>query len=706
MGIQDKGLSAHVFFFLRDEIRAPALKRWLIHQNLTNPMLLAYVGISRSGVALKYPLDVTTCQNDKLIYVAPPGLGPGVIDQFEGERVQAIKKRYAQLEYDFDVDADIELMQKQELNRVRANALLPSLELRTRKLGKVEVLNEEVGDIRVTAVKEERGFVYLNLNGGDSWGYYHPSDNAKVLYNFKGEPNLSIEHALPSYYGKRQTDRSSPWRTTDTRLPDEEAGVVPETHDGSPEGQSEDPTGGWITQVGIDGRSGSYFGVRYHPETDAFEFTPIHQRVQVKDYCFQHGVACPDRLQRWEIGYDFEDFTYKIDANHNYINLFHPPDSLRTAYGADAGGVPDTIGKVLLHVVGDDEQAYELLLNWLACVVQYRRAIGTAWLLSGTQGTGKGLFFMNIMMPILGRDYVARALLSSFEEKFNAFMERSLVVFVDEIRLKDLKNASQALSNIKQLITDHEISIRKMRTDPYMVINRANFIFASNHYDSMEVDSTDRRFLIAPRQEKPLTSAVSLEGIEDRVRGEIPGFARYLANRPADLSLARRMYHSKERERLKHLTRNASDEVADAIRSGSAEFFVFEAPEKDSAGEVAVQAKLPMPLSYKAFLELIFESEGRPINIPRDLLRMAWYHLTGAWFQTPAKFSKFVGRLGLEITRIRIGDKTFAGLSGIQFELTDEAKQEYARWLVKQRSHIKPVTSSTSTSSGTGESSS
>ncbi|NIQ78823.1 MAG: hypothetical protein GTN93_12190, partial [Anaerolineae bacterium] len=83
--------------------------------------------------------------------------------------------------------------------------------------------------------------------------------------------------------------------------------------------------------------------------------------------------------------------------------------------------------------------------------------------------------------------------------------------------------------------------------------------------------------------------------------------------------------------------------------------------------------------------------EGKPVNIPRDLLRMAWYHLTGAWFQTPAKFSKFVGRLGLEITRIRLGDKTFAGLSGVQFELTDEAKQEYARWLVKQRSHIKPV---------------
>lgn len=298
---------------------------------------------------------------------------------------------------------------------------------------------------------------------------------------------------------------------------------------------------------------------------------------------------------------------------------------------------------------------------------------------------------MNILMPILGRDYVARATLPVFEKEFNAFMEQSLLVFVDEIRLKDLKSASQALSNLKQLITDHQISIRRMRTDPYMVTNHANFIFASNHYDSMEIDPSDRRFLVAPRQESPLTQALSIASIETDISAELPGFASYLFGRTADLQLARRMYHSSERQRLKHLTRTASDEVADAIRTGDAAFFIYEAPDKDRPGDAAIQAKLPEPIAYEKFLRLIFESSGQPIHIPRDMLRMAWWQVTGAWFQTPTKFSKFVGRLGLTITRVRTGDKVIAGLKATQWNITPEARQEYTRWLANQASHISPV---------------
>jgi len=308
---------------------------------------------------------------------------------------------------------------------------------------------------------------------------------------------------------------------------------------------------------------------------------------------------------------------------------------------------------------------------------------------------------MNILMPILGRDYVARATLPVFEKEFNSFMEQSLLVFVDEIRLKDLKNSSAALSNLKQLITDHQISIRRMRTDPYMVTNHANFIFASNHYDSMEIDPSDRRFLVAPRQEKPLTQALSIEHIESDISAELPGFASHLFGRTADLQLARRMYHSSERQRLKHLTRTASDEVADAIREGDAGFFVFEAPDKDRPGDAAVQAKLPEPIAYQKFLRLVFESDGQPIHIPRDMLRMVWWQVTGAWFQTPTKFSKFVGRLGLTITRVRVGNNIIAGLKATNWNVTPEARQEYVRWLANQESHLSPVPTTSSTSKST-----
>jgi len=659
-------------------------------------------------------LDVTTCQNDKLLYVAKAHTSAGIIDTFDEQRVQVVKKRYVRLpEYNFRVDDEAQELIIDRLEKLRKRYGIPPQGYKTTKLGNIEVLKDVQHEIKITGVKQDRGFTYLNLNGGDSWGYYHPSDNPKILYNFKGEPNLAIADVFPGYYEGAANATSTVAERTETpgspdlvedHTPGETAGEDDTGgEDGAVDGADGSSTG-WITLVGIDKRSGSYFGLRHNQGTDEFEFATIGQRVQIKDFCHQYGVPAPDRLQRWEIGYDFADYTYKIDEDLHYINLFHPPVCLRTARRVEPGRVPPTIGAVLLHVVGDDQEAFALLLNWLACIIQLRKSIGTAWLLSGTQGTGKGLFFMNIMMPILGRDYVARATLPVFEKEFNAFMEQSLLVFVDEIRLKDLKNSSAALSNLKQLITDHEISIRRMRTDPYMVTNHANFIFASNHYDSMEIDPSDRRFLVAPRQEKPLTAAVTIEGIEDRIAAEIPEFASYLSSREADLPLARRMYHSQERQRLKHLTRTASDEVADAIREGDAGFFIFEAPDKDRAGDAAIQAKLPEPIAYAKFLRLIFDNAGQPVHIPRDILRMMWWHVTGAWFQTPTKFSKFVGRLGLTITRVRVNDQIVAGLKSTHWSITPEAKQEYVRWLAKQESHISPVPKSSTSKSSEADS--
>lgn len=709
MGIVDKGLSAHVFFLIQKPIVAHVLKRWLAYQNLTIPHLMARLALTRSRVAMRYPLDITTCQNDKLIYVAPAILTPGILDTFKEKRVQLVKKRYVALNYEFEVNDNINVEQLalEEMNRIRENAGLPKQEHRTKRIGNTEVLKDVATGIEITGIKQDRGFTYINLNSGDSWGYYHPDDNPKILFNFKGEPNLSIEDIFPEYYGQRaDAGASVPSRPVDTGTEDSAGSTslqnVPE--DIAPSGAEDDSsTSNWITLVGIESHSGGYFGLRYKPDTGDFRYIPIAQRIQVKDFCSEYGIPTPERLNRWRVGYDFGDYSYKINSDERFINLFDPPSYLRhkPQKRNTNSYVPKLINTILRHVVGSDSEAYQLFLNWLACVVQYRRSIGTAWLLSGTQGTGKGLFFTHIMIPLLGRDYVSRATLPMFEKEFNSFIEHSLLIFVDEIRLKELKQSSVALSNLKQYITEDVLPIRKMRTDPYLVDNHANFVFASNHYDSMEIDPSDRRFLVAPRQEEPLSTVVSLERIDHHISEELDEFASYLCGREADLQLARSMYHSSERQRLKHLTRNASDEVADALRTGDFEFFIDEAPQIDKPGEAAIQAKLPEPISYSKFLRLIIEAPDNKAHIPRDMLRMVWWHITGAWFLTPTKFSKFVGRMGLQIKRIRVGDDIIQGLQNTQFNVTDRARQEYVRWLAKQNEHLSSVQTTSTISRST-----
>jgi hypothetical protein len=52
----------------------------------------------------------------------------------------------------------------------------------------------------VTGVRRARGFVYLNLNGGDSWGYYYPASNPEILYSFKGEPPVRLADIAPGLW--------------------------------------------------------------------------------------------------------------------------------------------------------------------------------------------------------------------------------------------------------------------------------------------------------------------------------------------------------------------------------------------------------------------------------------------------------------------------------------------------------------------------
>ena len=71
-GIENKLLRAHVFMLLDKPAAAPLLKQWLIQQNHYLPLLSAALKLTKTGNAISWPLDVSACQNDKLIYIAPP----------------------------------------------------------------------------------------------------------------------------------------------------------------------------------------------------------------------------------------------------------------------------------------------------------------------------------------------------------------------------------------------------------------------------------------------------------------------------------------------------------------------------------------------------------------------------------------------------------------------------------------------------------
>ena len=63
---------------------------------------------------------------------------------------------------------------------------------------------------------------------------------------------------------------------------------------------------------------------------------------------------------------------------------------------------------------------------------------GTAWVLHGVHGTGKGLLIHSILTPLLGTTNVEARRMDQLDNQFTDFMENRLVVFIDEMDIDSM----------------------------------------------------------------------------------------------------------------------------------------------------------------------------------------------------------------------------------------------------------------------------
>ena len=184
---------------LENEALPTQLKEWLLHLNLTVPILRSHIRLNKAGTTLRWPLDITTCQNDKLLYIAPPSL-EGVEDGFEGERIQYVRKAVTDLPLgftDFDAEHKPRSAKNCSTNCAQPRSS-PSVPISSYPIEAAARTSRTAETVDITSEKRERGYCYVNINYGDSWGYYHPEGEPEILFNFKGEPNYLLKTSHPT----------------------------------------------------------------------------------------------------------------------------------------------------------------------------------------------------------------------------------------------------------------------------------------------------------------------------------------------------------------------------------------------------------------------------------------------------------------------------------------------------------------------------
>lgn len=629
-GIDSKALRAHIFMLLDKPYSAPLLKQWLMQKNHEVPQLSDAMSLTKTGNSIRWPLDVSACQNDKLIYIAPPvlkGLKDPLAKQPRISLVMRSKPHLAITSQINSTDKNRELTTAR-IARLREDAGLPKRKITYRMHGTTEVMVKPDSCV-ITEMKIERGFVYFNLNGGDSWAYYHPENNPDYIHNFKGEPSYLTKELLPEYWEQLHASVNS---------------VV--------------TSQGMLRLAFLDRATSTYWRGTYDTTTDDLKLFSAKNETQLRHFAKQTGTPLGDFIPEWDITFDPMD-NVRVDPSNHTVNLFQPTEFM-LAKPNPPKTVPKTILKIMDHALGNDPAVLEHFINWLAFILQKRDRSKTAWVLHGVPGTGKGLLCNDVLRPIFGAAQTAARRMEELNEPYNHFMRNSFLIFVDEVQTKALQNERGVMAKLKNFITEPMVPVRIMYANAVETRNYTNWMFLSNMSDPVSIDSGDRRFNVAKYQ---VSKLVITDKEIAQLAKELQPFHDYLMAHPCDADKARTVIQSADRDTMISLSESSIDTVSRALRDGDFEFFVDQLPADENYKFNA--AELNRVENYRNTLKTLMARtslvDGN-CSISRDELRVLADYTVGGMPTSPYKFTTLLKHHRIHIAPVWIPAKTVKGI--------------------------------------------
>ena len=631
--IFDKKLRAHIILMLDRPYPAPLLKQWLIDLNHRIAVLSAAMELTRTDTSIRWPLDISVCQNDKLIYIAPPILKK-VKDPHgaKNPRIAYVQGQHDTLSITDNIP-NITVNQKRtddRINELREAKGLPARKYSYRIEDGQQILAKP-DQVTSFETKFDRGFIYFNLNGGDSWGYYHPDNNPKYIRNFKGEPTYLTKELLPEYWDQLQSAEPADIEISQT---------------------------GFTYLAFSDRKTSMYWKGTYDAASNQLDITATKSAKIVTDFVKAHGLPNKDFIPEWDVIFDPQD-PVRVDPVNHIINTFAPTLYMSTPpKKAHSKAIPPLILRVINHALGDDVDVLNQFINWVAFIAQERRIAKTAWVIHGNEGTGKGILMHRILAPLFGHAHTTMRRMEELTGKNNGFVKNMLIVCIDEVETKSLTNESNVLANLRNFITEPTITTE----DKYIVAsptaNFSNWLFFSNKANAVSIPKGDRRFNVAKYQ--PTRLEITDEEI-DQIAQELQAFYDYLILYPVDLKAVGTPLNNESRNEMSSIA-SSSDAVADALIDGDFGFFIGLMPSDDEYHSNAMTASKVM--AYEVTLNKLLERarENGWCNISRDEMMKLFDYAVGGMPTSPHKFTTMLKHKRISTKKVRVGDRTVYGM--------------------------------------------
>ncbi len=157
-------------------------------------------------------------------------------------------------------------------------------------------------------------------------------------------------------------------------------------------------------------------------------------------------------------------------------------------------GACDQIIELVKFLCNNDAQVLAWVLRWLAYPLQHPGAkMKTSIIVHGDEGSGKNLFFENVMKAIYG-EYGGVIGNAQIEAPFNEWASKKLFMVADEVVTRS--ELRQLKGKLKAMVTGDVIMINPKGMTERAEANHMNFVFLSNEIQPLALDKTDRRYLV------------------------------------------------------------------------------------------------------------------------------------------------------------------------------------------------------------------
>lgn len=579
-------ISVHIEFMLNSPIAPNMLKAYTQHLNYACEDISKNLNLSETGTSIKHILDPCVADNSHIIFIAPPTFIK-TEDPFDSpeQRFCLVEKQHEQLGLTGQLatleEKAMAAIQNKRMDALRKLADLgkyrPKRKDYTTKEGKIRVVvNPDVFPLKVCEITAD--YARFNIGASDSYKYWCHLTSPHIIHCWNGDDSFEHQKADPEGY--------------DNFIATYKTNIDQVTHE--------------TALVFRDIRSDKHFHMLYDTKSDVLlpgleddlYLYPI-KLDHIENWLSEYGQPLPEPIPSLHYVYNpVETVTVRNEINglvNKYMapphvkkiknidpefkGIKYDPTSTENMGGAMLKQLCPNAYKIMWHMTGSREIEFEHFINWLAAAIDKKEPLQTVWIFSGTQGTGKGLFFDYLLTPMIGEANVARKGLSALEDTFNSFLADKLFVAIDEFHISDSKQDQKTFDYIKQITGGGKVDVRGMYRESKNVKTYTNFIFFSNHTDVVRLEDGERRHNIGFPQPLKVETAypelfVNTVDLEKLLATEVADLFAYMYHFDYDLHAARTCLDNEAKRNMRIAGMGTHQKFCFALKEGDLDYFV------------------------------------------------------------------------------------------------------------------------------------